>query len=58
MEQILGQISAFTSVNTMGDLHSATMFLTAFFHSLKLSGLHDHPFKLKNKVNTVSIFLR
>ena len=42
----------------MGDLHSATMFPTEYLHSLKLFGLHEHHFKLKDKVNTILIFLR
>ena len=45
-----------TSVDTVGDLDSQTMFSTEYLNSLNLSGLTKHELKLKK--NTVVILLR
>ena len=45
-----------TSVDTVGDLDSQTMFPTEYLNSLNLSGLPKHELKLKK--NTVVILLR
>ena len=42
-----------TSVDTVGDLDSQTMFPTEYLNSLNLSGLPKHELKLKK--NTVVI---
>ena len=45
-----------TSVDTVGDLDSQTIFQTEYLNSLNLSGLPKHELKLKK--NTVVILLR
>lgn len=59
MEQNLGHIYAFTSVNTIGDIDCTTPLLcTEFHHLLKLCCLHEHQLKLKAKLNTGLNLLR
>mmetsp|Transcript_38810 Transcript_38810/g.82805 ORF Transcript_38810/g.82805 Transcript_38810/m.82805 type:complete len:214 (-) Transcript_38810:436-1077(-) len=56
MERLPGEEHTFFSIDTVGDLDSATMYPTEFLNSLTLSGLPEHELKLK--VNTPVILLK
>jgi hypothetical protein len=56
VERIPGDTHTLTSIDTVADVDSSTMFPTEFLNSLSLSGMPEHEIKLK--VNTVVILLR
>ena len=56
VKEMNGRKHTFTSIDTVGDLDSQTMFPTEYLNSLNLSGLPKH--KLKLKKSTVVILLR